>query len=264
MLILQKIGSSRAVPAIDWFPRAIVAGCAASTVMLIGFVLAYGVAAWLVAAPLAEPPGAGTVKQWLYALTHNTVLDTGLASLYVAVAIYFLGGLAWAVLYARFAEPRWPGPAWTRGVAFSIVPAAVSVVVVLPLLGGGWLGLGLGAGPLPLLGNVLLHALYGAILGLLYGPFGQLSAETLQPCSREELLALAAVERVTARAILLGLLIGAVIGGVGMIAAALRQEPNVLGVAPASFALAALVSGATLGAALGPLIGQPGTHEQPL
>src|SRR6516164_7647089 len=52
MLILQKIGSSRAVPAIDWFPRAIVAGCAASTVMLIGFVLAYGVAAWLVAAPL--------------------------------------------------------------------------------------------------------------------------------------------------------------------------------------------------------------------
>lgn len=52
---------------------------------------------------------------------------------------------------------------------FSLIPWAFSLVVFLPLVGGGFLGLGLGAGPLPILGNLLLHAVYGVTLGSVLG-----------------------------------------------------------------------------------------------
>ncbi len=38
---------------------------------------------------------------------------------------------------------------------------------------GGFFGLGIGAGPLPIIGNLILHLVYGATLGTLYGPAGR-------------------------------------------------------------------------------------------
>src|SRR5262249_20397552 len=191
-----------------WFPRAIVSGLSASLTTLFGFILAYGLAMALLALLDRGGLGATLLGQWLSALTHNRVLDIGLASLYVAAARYFAGGLLWAVLYARLAEPYLPGPDWWRGLLFAAVPALVSLVVVLPLLGGGLFGLALGAGPLPLLGNLLLHVVYGTTLGLIYGPFGDRSAETLGPDDDEDRRAMAAAERVAARLTLVGGLVG--------------------------------------------------------
>ena len=45
------------------------------------------------------------------------------------------------------------------------------MIIFLPLAGGGLLGLGLGAGPLPILGNLLVHLVYGVTLGFLYPAF---------------------------------------------------------------------------------------------
>jgi hypothetical protein len=36
------------------------------------------------------------------------------------------------------------------------------------VMGGGVLGMGVGAGPLPILGNLILHLVYGAVLGISY------------------------------------------------------------------------------------------------
>ncbi|MDF3018600.1 MAG: hypothetical protein K0R44_3825, partial [Thermomicrobiales bacterium] len=36
------------------------------------------------------------------------------------------------------------------------------------LMGGGVLGMDVGAGPLPILGNLILHLVYGAVLGISY------------------------------------------------------------------------------------------------
>ena len=123
--------------AVGWWPRAIVAGFAASMAMLFGFVVAYGLALIAASLPLADGYGTGQLRSWLQALTHNPVIDIGLAYLYAAIAIYFAGGLLWALLYGRFAAPHLRGPDWWRGVQFSVLPAMVSLVVVLPLLGGG-------------------------------------------------------------------------------------------------------------------------------
>jgi hypothetical protein len=74
----------------------------------------------------------------------------------------------WAVPYALWAEPRLPGPDWLKGASFALVPAAVSWLVMLPLLGVGPLGLGLRAGLLPAAGELVRHLLYGVALGLAY------------------------------------------------------------------------------------------------
>jgi membrane protein DedA with SNARE-associated domain len=74
-------------------------------------------------------------------------------------------GVGWALVYARFAADRLPGPPWLRGVLFSFVPLAVSLFVLLPLLGAGVLGLELEAGLVPAAGEMLRHAFFGIGLG---------------------------------------------------------------------------------------------------
>jgi membrane protein DedA with SNARE-associated domain len=80
----------------------------------------------------------------------------------------FLGGLVWAVIYAHVA-PRLPAaPSWLRGLLFSLLPLAFSTLVWLPLLGAGFLGLGLGVGLLPFIAEVFRNALFGVGLGASY------------------------------------------------------------------------------------------------
>src|SRR5205823_3461724 len=103
-------------------------------------------------------------------LTHNKVLDLAQSALYLSIGVHFAVGLVLALVYAYIVEPRMWGPGWIRGSLFAIVPWVFSVVVFFPLVGGGFLGVGLGAGPLAFLGNLVLHVVYGATLGLMYEP----------------------------------------------------------------------------------------------
>ena len=102
----------------------------------------------------------------LIASGHGTLL--GRAFVPVAAALFCLAGVLWAIVYAVRVEPRLGGPAWLKGAIFSVLPTAVSWFVVLPLLGAGPLGLGLGAGLVPAAGELVRHLLYGAALGLAY------------------------------------------------------------------------------------------------
>ena len=76
--------------------------------------------------------------------------------------------MLWALLYARVAIRYLPGSPWLRGLLFSVLPLAVSAFILLPLLGVGPLGLGLGAGLLPLASEMFRNALFGVSLGALY------------------------------------------------------------------------------------------------
>lgn len=156
------------------------------------------------------------------------------------------------MVYARYVEPRLDGPGWRRGLTFSLVTWAVSVLVALPL-GGGVLGADLGAGPLPVVGNLILHLAYGAVLGAVYGPAGDLPADhPRQAGPADDAETAARIEARTAA----GLGIGFAVGLLGSIVVAelLRAAP-VLGIPPAAFVLSWTVLGGALGALVGSFAG---------
>jgi hypothetical protein len=195
--------------------RAILAGFAAALAMFFLFIVAYNLARLLPATSTFASPAADAPRRWLENLAQNHLIDAGLADIYLVTAIYLAGGVLWAVVYA-LVEPRLARVSdrpWVCGAVFALVPGLLSVVVVLPLLGAGMFGLGLGAGPLPTIGNLLLHLAYGAILGIVYGPFGDLDASTMRrPVSAENALAASAYERTAALSLVGGLVIGALVG----------------------------------------------------
>jgi membrane protein DedA with SNARE-associated domain len=85
----------------------------------------------------------------------------------VVVVSYLIGSMLIGALYG-VVQPALPGPPWLRGVIFAVAPLALSLFVLLPLMGGGWFGLALGAGLLPLIGEVVRSVAYGLTLGVAY------------------------------------------------------------------------------------------------
>ena len=270
-------------------PRALDSGFPATILMLFAFLGAYSLARLVSTVPfaeirgaelvrlfgrqgvrgaevlLAEIPGAEVIRVWLYNLTHNRLIDVISTDVYVAAAIYLAGGLVWAVVYAVLAEPRLSGPAWRRGAVFSIVPGILSSVVVIPILGGGILGAALGAGPLPVVGNLVLHLVYGITLGHLYGPFGDRDATTLEgPASGADAAVMRRSDRMLARGLLIGLALGTALGIAGAFAAGLGPDERLLGMPIAALALASALLGAALGAVIGSFLGLAGPRESPV
>ncbi len=84
------------------------------------------------------------------------------------LAVVLFGGVIWGIVYSHLAVPLLPLPAWLRGLAFSLLPLAVSAFVLMPLFGAGPLGLGLGAGLVPLAGEACRSALFGVGLAASY------------------------------------------------------------------------------------------------
>lgn len=178
-------------PRSDWLPRSIVSGFCASAVMLSALCLAYMstlmLSRWL--APAGADNGFWTnAGSWTSNLAHNSLVTTSLNVAWLAVILHFFIGVLFALAYAGWAEPRLPFHSWQKGLVFAMGPFLLSVIVFFPLAGAGPFGLMLGAGPLPFFGNLILHAIYGVSLGILYGPVGDAiaPAETtvMQPTSR--------------------------------------------------------------------------------
>src|SRR5438876_8018213 len=147
-----------------WLFRAVAVGFIATGLMTGVLAIAYALAASL-GSDTAEAP---TLARWMWGLTHNVVTRQAETILPAAVLLHFLAGMAWALVYAYFVEPRLNGPGWRRGLLFAPAPGILSLVVLLPVLGGGLFGQELGAGPLPIVGNLVVHLVYGVTLGALY------------------------------------------------------------------------------------------------
>jgi hypothetical protein len=86
----------------------------------------------------------------------------------LVVTLVFISELVWAVVYAHLPSPLLRVAPWSRGLAFSILPLTFSVLVLLPVLGAGPLGLHLEAGLVPFAGEVLRNALFGVGLAASY------------------------------------------------------------------------------------------------
>lgn len=219
-----------------WLCSAIVAGFAATSLAGFALLLGYGLSSLLGAAL------PGSVGASFAALSSNVATAAVANALSAALLVHFTAGLAFAVAYTGLVAPRLSGPGWRRGILFALVPWALSLLAFLPAVGGGLLGLGLGAGALPILGSLAAHLVYGAALGWIY----ERDAAELLACDRESALANLGAEHGAAVGVLAGAVLGAAMG------AALIQ----LGSDAASQALgAALLIDAAYGAAIGGVIG---------
>jgi hypothetical protein len=225
----------------DWLVRAIIAAFDATGLMFFALALLYA----LCLAAGTPNPEALVVQHWAWALTHSGLSAKILAYAPLAFLAHWVLGFAWGVVYARWAEPRLRGPGWLRGLKFAAVPCVLSLVVVLPAVGAGAFGLALGAGPLPIIGDVLGHAVYGSVLGWCYPASNRVYlGEADEPESDEESAIMAHAENSMAIGIIAGLVVGALCGG---IAASLFAQ----GLPVWSL----LVVGGVLGTAVGALIG---------
>ena len=151
------------VRAEGWLRDGIIAGFVATFAMTIVLAAAYGLTH-----AIGKEEG-NTVRQWFWALAHNPVTDRPENAPFIAIGLNLLVGLVLGVVYARLAEPMLGGPGWRKGMIFSLVPWIISITAFLPIMGGGFLGMDVDAGPLPILGNLILHLVYGTVLGELYG-----------------------------------------------------------------------------------------------
>jgi membrane protein DedA with SNARE-associated domain len=92
--------------------------------------------------------------------------------LFVATPVYLAVGIAWGLGYGWFGVGLFPAdrPDWLKGLAYAAMPMLVSLLVVMPVLGLGFFGVG-STGPVALTGEAIRHASYGVVLGLIYPIF---------------------------------------------------------------------------------------------
>lgn len=197
-------------PREGWMRNGLLAGLVATGAMTVTLGIAYAFALNFGGA------GGNVFARWLWSLTHNRVTSAVSGAPFLFLALQLSMGLALSLVYAGVAEPALTGPAWRRGALFALGPWLLSIVVFLPAVGGGVLGVALGAGPLPALGNLIVHLVYGAALGAVYA-----IPETagLDATAEDEVAAIGA-DRGAAVGIVAGVLLGtaggalvAVLGG---------------------------------------------------
>jgi len=239
----------RRYSASDPFARALLSGFIASTAMQLAFAL--GCSAVLL---LANGQAAGPASSWFQSLRNSGLVDLTRPALHQAIGLYFLVGLLWAVVYTHLFQHRLSGPQWERGLLFACVPWLFSVLVLLPVAGAGPLGLALAAGPLPLIGSLALHALYGVTLAVLSSSFGD--GVLARPRSGEaQVIALQNAEFCAALGVVGGLALGA---GLGLVLVNVNQAGNGsawLGMHPFGLVAASTVTGGALGGLVGSFFG---------
>ena len=236
------ISADRAAASSRGVVLALLAGFVASIAMIIAFAVAFVAALALSRVPVP------ILADWFRGLTRNQLIDIAGPNLYAATAIFFVGGLIWALLFVLVFEPRLRGEAWERGVLFSLVPWLFSLVVFMPLVGGGLLGLSLGAGPLPALGNLILHVVYGAVLGAVWGSAESVIDRPFRTPEGDDLSVGRLSEMGAARGMAIGVALGVALGVLGAV-----LVPQALGLNPLAMIVGVGLAGAAFGGFAGSL-----------
>jgi membrane protein DedA with SNARE-associated domain len=82
--------------------------------------------------------------------------------------VVVLANAACALVYGLAVREAPLDGAWLRGLAFAPLPLSISLLGLIPYLGAGPLGADLGAGLLPIAGEVLRNLLFGVALAITY------------------------------------------------------------------------------------------------
>lgn len=92
------------------------------------------------------------------------------------IAHFAIGTILWGFIFAATYQ-FWPTRSATvKGVEFSVVAWLMMMLVAMPMAGAGLFGAHLGM-PAPV-ATLVLHLLYGAVLGFVYGKLASVGAGT--------------------------------------------------------------------------------------
>jgi hypothetical protein len=86
---------------------------------------------------------------------------------------FFIGTVMWGLLYSMLAR-HLPGAPIVRGMLFAVGAWLLMMLLVMPLAGAGPFGLRLGVGA-PVT-TLLMHLVFGAVLGVVYARSGSSAA----------------------------------------------------------------------------------------
>lgn len=117
-------------------------------------------------------PGLGLPRLDFTAVTGGWIGATGRYAKWIGAAVFVLGGIGWAFLYAGF----WPWHSLTGAIAYTLIPFAIASVAVLPQLnqfsvmlhpmpGFVWVKMG---GTNAVIANLVEHIIFGICLALIY------------------------------------------------------------------------------------------------
>ncbi len=81
---------------------------------------------------------------------------------------FAVGTVLWGLLFAII-YPSLPGPFWLRGAVFSIGAWLAMMVVLMPIAGKGLFATATGMGPMVAIATLVLHLVYGIVLGAVFG-----------------------------------------------------------------------------------------------
>lgn len=221
----------------DWLRISVLAGFCAAFAMTVTIAAGY-----LVALAIGSPSGS-VIERWSWALTENEITETVGRGFGVGLVLNLAMGMVWAVIYARFVEPKLSGPGWCQGILFALIPWLLSLVVFFPIAGAGMFGMDIGAGPLPGIGNLIVHLVYGAVLGTIFAiEEGEGNVDNASQSATS-----ASAERGAA----IGVLAGGVVGCIG----GWFIAPSLDGLAGQPvIALVGAMSGAAMGTLVGSLV----------
>src|SRR5207302_8013108 len=256
----------RTGPRRRWLSDAIIAGFVAigtsTAAMMIAYVIANG----------AGDAQGDLLRRALWQLTHNDVVAFSSGRPAYALVLHVVLGLVWALVYARFVEWNrsldwWigHGPGWSRGMRFAIVPWLVSLLVLRPAAAINMLDWVLSAGPLPPIGNLFLHLIYGFTLGQLYDSSADETALAADLTHEEPLqrIAVEHSEDFGAAGIVVGGIVGAFVG-IGMAVILPPVLPNVdFGGWEVALAVGGILAGGAVGGIVGSFAGLPQAAPDP-
>jgi uncharacterized membrane protein len=82
---------------------------------------------------------------------------------------HFMIGSVLAIIFATAFAASLPGAPWLKGVLFGLIPWLGAQVMVNPMMGAGVFASNMPAPLMMVMGSLLGHMVYGAVLGAVYG-----------------------------------------------------------------------------------------------
>ena len=92
------------------------------------------------------------------------------------IAHFVIGSILWGIGFA-VVSPYLPGPFWLRGVIFAVGAWLLMMIVMMPMAGAGLFGLGLSM--MTPVATLVLHIVFGLVLGGVYFLLGAKQASAV-------------------------------------------------------------------------------------